>query len=386
MQGTLGKGPDHLGIIPRALDYIFTHMNGLGLQLSLSYCEIYNEAVRDLLVDSNSPEELRPEQPRFTTSTKATVNVIQGLEVRENLKDGSFYVPRLTRVVLESRQDAMDWLLRGLSNRTIQATDMNEHSSRSHTIFTVYVSIVAGMSSGPGSTAATAANSTTSAWSRSQTLAPAQPFAQLNLVDLAGSERLSARHNDASLVKETTNINKSLVCLGNVISALSSGQRAHVNFRDSKLTKLLKSSIGGDAKTLLIACISPAQQNNEESQSTMRFACRSKQVQTRARVAIDPRDATITALQREVLLLRQQLEQTQQRLADATRPTGVGPLALNIGEVGDAADAATWTSPMHGKERAGAGGPISPGGPPGSPASLRADASAGECCSCCWGS
>ncbi len=99
-----------------------------------------------------------------------------------------------------------------------------------------------------------------------------------------------------SQLKETTNINKSLVCLGNVISSLSQ-RGAHVNYRDSKLTKLLKNSIGGDSQTLMIACISPAPQNYEESLSTMRFACRAKRVQNRARKVTDPRDALIVALQ-----------------------------------------------------------------------------------------
>ena len=162
----------------------------------------------------------------------------------------------------------------GTRQRMTGETAMNKDSSRSHSIFTIYVEtaeqdgrIKAG---------------------------------KLNLVDLAGSERQSKTQTTGQRLKEATQINLSLSALGNVISALVQGKHSHVPYRDSKLTRLLQDSLGGNTKTLMIAAISPADYNFEETLTTLRYASRAKNIKNKPRVNQDPKDALLKQYEDEI--------------------------------------------------------------------------------------
>lgn len=127
---------------------------------------------------------------------------------------------------------------------------------------------------------------------------------KLNLVDLAGSERQTKTGATGERLREATKINLSLSALGNVISALVDGRSKHVPYRDSKLTRLLQDSLGGNTRTLMVACLSPAADNYEESLSTLRYANRAKSIQNRPRINEDPKDALLREYQEEIMQLR----------------------------------------------------------------------------------
>ncbi len=130
---------------------------------------------------------------------------------------------------------------------------------------------------------------------------------KLNLVDLAGSERQSKTGASGDRLKEATKINLSLSALGNVISALVDGKAKHIPYRDSKLTRLLQDSLGGNTKTLMIAAISPAADNYDETLSTLRYANRAKNIKNKPKINEDPKDAMLRELQDEIRLLKEQL-------------------------------------------------------------------------------
>lgn len=130
---------------------------------------------------------------------------------------------------------------------------------------------------------------------------------KLNLVDLAGSERLAKTGATGDRLKEATKINLSLSALGNVISALVDGKSKHIPYRDSKLTRLLQDSLGGNTKTLMVAVISPAADNYEETLSTLRYANRAKNIKNKPKINEDPKDAMLRQLQEEIRLLKEQL-------------------------------------------------------------------------------
>ena len=175
---------------------------------------------------------------------------------------------------------------KGNKNRATGATLMNADSSRSHSIFTINVEMCE-KSSEDGE--------------------EHYRLGKLNLVDLAGSERQSKTGASGDRLKEATKINLSLSALGNVISALVDGKSKHIPYRDSKLTRLLQDSLGGNTKTLMIAAISPASDNYDETLSTLRYANRAKNIKNKPKINEDPKDAMLRELQEEIRLLKDQL-------------------------------------------------------------------------------
>lgn len=157
-------------------------------------------------------------------------------------------------------------------------TAMNKDSSRSHSIFTIYVETSEKDGDGDNKIKA----------------------GKLNLVDLAGSERQSKTQATGDRLKEATKINLSLSALGNVISALVEGKVNHVPYRDSKLTRLLQDSLGGNTKTVMIAAISPSDFNFEETLTTLRYASRAKMIKNKPRVNQDPKDALLKQYEEEI--------------------------------------------------------------------------------------
>ncbi|CEP62943.1 tubulin-dependent ATPase KIP3 LALA0_S06e07470g [Lachancea lanzarotensis] len=240
------SGPsDNPGIIYLTMQELFNKIDQLRdtkrFQLTLSYLEIYNESIRDLL----EPE----------TSSKKLV-------LREDT-DRHITVANLSHHELETIEDVMDLVVKGNTNRTTSATDANETSSRSHAVLQIHI---------------TQKN-------RTAELKEDQKFATLSIIDLAGSERASATKNRGERLHEGANINRSLLALGNCINALcvngKKGSSCHVPYRDSKLTRLLKFSLGGNCKTVMIVCISPGSNHYDESLNTLKYATRAKEIKTK---------------------------------------------------------------------------------------------------------
>ncbi|RHY13496.1 hypothetical protein DYB36_005478 [Aphanomyces astaci] len=209
----------------------------------------------------------------------------QKLELKES-GDGGVYVKDLTEVVVRDVVSINKVMARGFKNRTVGATLMNEGSSRSHSIFTIVVEV----------------------------------SEKVN-----GEDRFRAG-------KEGCKINLSLSALGNVISALVDGKGKHIPYRDSKLTRLLQDSLGGNTKTVMVAAISPADYNFEETLSTLRYANRAKNIKNKPTVNEDPKDAKLREYKAEIELLKQMLAQQKGRLVevhleleDLTTSTYVAP-------------------------------------------------------------
>uniref|UniRef100_A0A8C1KC04 Kinesin family member 15 n=1 Tax=Cyprinus carpio TaxID=7962 RepID=A0A8C1KC04_CYPCA len=270
------------GVIPRSFEYLFFLINreverSGGLKSFLCKCsfiEIYNEQIYDLL-DS----------------------VSTSLFLREDIKRGVF-VEGAVEKYAASAAEAYQVLSMGWRNRRVASTSMNRESSRSHAVFTMTLE--------SKETAQEVVNIRTS---------------QLNLVDLAGSERQRDTHAEGSRLKEASSINRSLMCLGQVIMALmdvSNGKNRHICYRDSKLTFLLRDSLGGNAKTYIIANVHPGSKCFGETLSTLQFAQRAKLIKNKAMVNEDTQ-GNVSQLQAEVRKLKEQLAHalSQARHSDA---------------------------------------------------------------------
>ncbi|KAL4622505.1 kinesin-like protein KIF17 isoform X1 [Arapaima gigas] len=261
MQG-IAEPPAQRGIIPRAFEHIFETIQcaeNTKFLVRASYLEIYNEEIRDLLGNDTK----------------------QKMELKEHPERG-VYVRDLSMHMVHSVAECERVMEKGWKNRSVGYTLMNKDSSRSHSIFSIHMEICNTDASGEDHLRA----------------------GKLNLVDLAGSERQSKTGATGERLREATKINLSLSALGNVISALVDGRSRHVPYRDSKLTRLLQDSLGGNTRTLMVACLSPADNNYEETLSTLRYAHRAKSIQNRPRINEDPKDALLRQYQEEIKQLR----------------------------------------------------------------------------------
>ncbi|XP_035634844.1 kinesin-like protein KIF16B isoform X6 [Oncorhynchus keta] len=282
---TMMGNPGDAGLIPRICEGLFSRIAGMtrwdeaSFRTEVSYLEIYNERVRDLL-------------RRKSTET-------YNLRVREHPKDGP-YVEDLSKHLVQNYHDVEELMEAGNINRTTAATGMNDTSSRSHAIFTI--------------------NFTQAKFDAEM---PCETISQIHLVDLAGSERADATCATGVRLKEGGNINKSLVTLGNVISALADLSQDGVNtnlkkkqvfvpYRDSVLTWLLKDSLGGNSKTIMIATISPADVNYGETLSTLRYANRAKNIINKPTINEDFNVKLIRELRAEIARLKALLVQGNQ--------------------------------------------------------------------------
>ena len=237
-----GDDPESKGVSPRAIDDLFSFIrdsvDNWTYTVSFSMLEIYNETIRDLLVEP------------VTTSGKA-VEVVK-LDIRQTSTGN--VVAGLTEVEVAQSSEVLDLMNRGQKNRAVGAHDMNEHSSRSHSILTL---TVRGVNNKDGSTTC----------------------GKLHLIDLAGSERVGKTDATGDRLKEAQNINRSLSALGDVINSLGSKKSSHVPYRNSKLTFLLQDSLGGNSKVLMFVNISPAVYNVNESICSLNFAFRCRNVE-----------------------------------------------------------------------------------------------------------
>ncbi|XP_059561472.1 kinesin-like protein KIF16B isoform X2 [Myotis daubentonii] len=286
------KSPDYVsqemgdsGLIPRICEGLFsrisetTRWDEASFRTEVSYLEIYNERVRDLLRRKSSK----------------TFN----LRVREHPKEGP-YVEDLSKHLVQNYGDVEELMDAGNINRTTAATGMNDVSSRSHAIFTIKFT-----------------------QAKFDSEMPCETVSKIHLVDLAGSERADATGATGVRLKEGGNINKSLVTLGNVISALADlsqdaanpsakKKQVFVPYRDSVLTWLLKDSLGGNSKTIMIATISPADVNYGETLSTLRYANRAKNIINKPTINEDANVKLIRELRAEIARLKTLLAQGNQ--------------------------------------------------------------------------
>ena len=276
-----GERHRHRGIIPNSFEHIFETIKLKLLEnesnaaerteflVRASYLEIYNEEMRDLMQPQGGKKLLLKEDP-----------------------EKGIHVQNLTYTVVEDRAQIDEVLAKGTRNRTVGATKMNETSSRSHSIFSIVIEMSEAEEGSEGRFR----------------------VGKLNLIDLAGSERQSKTGATGNRLKEGCKINLSLSALGNVISALvdSKGQgRAHVPYRDSKLTRLLQDSLGGNARTVMISAISPADYNYEETLSTLRYANRAKNIKNKPVINEDPKDALLREYKLQIQQLTELLKQQQ---------------------------------------------------------------------------
>ena len=195
------------------------------------------------------------------------------------MTDGQTTVSELSDRSVSNREGLLEQLKEGNTNRTTGATNMNATSSRSHAVFTIRIE------------------------QQSTTDPEDTKCSSLHLIDLAGSERLKRTGAEGKRKEEGVQINLGLLALGNVISALSDGLQ-HVPYRDSKLTRILKDSLGGNSHTLMIACVSPADTNFEESINSLRYADRARKIKNKPIVNRDPIQAELIQLRKELQILR----------------------------------------------------------------------------------
>uniref|UniRef100_A0A8C3A6R4 Kinesin-like protein n=1 Tax=Cyclopterus lumpus TaxID=8103 RepID=A0A8C3A6R4_CYCLU len=240
MEGNL-HDTDGMGIIPRIVqdifNYIYSMDENLEFHIKVSYFEIYLDKIRDLLDVSKT-----------------------NLSVHED-KNRVPYVKGCTERFVCSPDEVMDTIDEGKSNRHVAVTNMNEHSSRSHSIFLINVK-------------------------QENTQTEHKLSGKLYLVDLAGSEKVSKTGAEGALLDEAKNINKSLSSLGNVISALAEGT-AYIPYRDSKMTRILQDSLGGNCRTTIIICCSPSSYNECETKSTLMFGQRAKTIKNTVTVNVE---------------------------------------------------------------------------------------------------
>ncbi|KAG7721296.1 hypothetical protein KL929_001251 [Ogataea haglerorum] len=239
---TISGTPENPGIIFLAMQDLFNRIKEMEdtqrAEITLSYFEIYNETIRDLLDPSTDPRSLilrEDESKRITVANLST------------------HTPN-------SVDEVMDLIIIGNKNRTVSPTEANSTSSRSHAILQINVLRKP----------------------RTADLNEEHTYATLSFIDLAGSERASATRNKGARLHEGANINKSLLALGNCINALCDPRKHnHVPYRDSKLTRLLKFSLGGNCKTFMIVCVSPSSRHYDETLNTLKYADRAKEIRTK---------------------------------------------------------------------------------------------------------
>ncbi|XP_052815174.1 kinesin-like protein KIF14 [Mya arenaria] len=280
----MGHGED-VGIIPRFCEELFSRAHfakehdKIKIHVEISFFEIYNEKIHDLLASSNHGNS-KDKKVKKTT-----------LRVREHPSLGP-YVEGLSTFIVTSFEDVEGWITLGNKNRATAATGMNDKSSRSHSVFTILLT-------------------QTKTETLEGQLHDHSTTSKINLVDLAGSERQSQAHTSGERLREGANINKSLLTLGKVISQLAEQsnivnkrKKIFIPYRDSVLTWLLKESLGGNSKTAMIATVSPANHHIEETLSTLRYAQTARSIVNIARVNEDSKAKLIRELRAEIERLR----------------------------------------------------------------------------------
>ena len=271
------------GIIPRISQHLFDRISTAGPEIeysiSINYFEIYMEQIQDLLNPLSNPET--PHE-RSSTPTSPSTPKQSRFSINQD-KENGIHIKGLTEIRVTSSQELLQVLQRGLKNRTSSPTLMNQESSRSHAIFQVKLS-------------------------QKHIETEIIKNSHLFLVDLAGSEKIDKTGVMGQTLEEAKKINKSLSALGNVINTLSENKSSHVPYRDSKLTRVLQESLGGNSRTSLIINCSPSSLNSAETLSTLRFGTRAKKIQNAPHINTE---LSTSALKKKVKHLEALNEQNQ---------------------------------------------------------------------------
>uniref|UniRef100_A0A8D2P4Y6 Kinesin family member 27 n=1 Tax=Zosterops lateralis melanops TaxID=1220523 RepID=A0A8D2P4Y6_ZOSLA len=268
---------DERGIIPRAIQELFHHISehrNINFCVKVSYIEVYKEELRDLLDLETSVKELH---------------------IREDEK-GNTVIVGAKEFQVECADEVISLLESGNAARHTGTTQKNEHSSRSHAIFTISI-----------------CQKQSAEYQKNTDVEQDWISSKFHFVDLAGSERVAKTGNTGERFKESVQINSGLLALGNVISALGDPKRksVHIPYRDAKITRILKDSLGGNAKTVMITCISPSSLDFDESLNSLKYANRAKNIRNKPVVNYNPEKDRIDEMELEIRLLREALQSQQ---------------------------------------------------------------------------
>ncbi|XP_045325678.1 kinesin-like protein KIF27 isoform X2 [Leopardus geoffroyi] len=275
------------GIIPRAIQEIFQNISensSTDFNIKVSYIEVYKEDLRDLL--------------ELETSMK-------DLHIREDEK-GNTVIVGAKECHVENADEVMSLLEMGNAARHTGTTQMNEHSSRSHAIFTISICQV---------------EKNTEAAEDGSWYSHRHIVSKFHFVDLAGSERVTKTGNTGERFKESIQINSGLLALGNVISALGDPRRksSHIPYRDAKITRLLKDSLGGSAKTVMITCVSPSSSDFDESLNSLKYANRARNIRNKPTLNFSPESDRMDEMEFEIKLLREALQSQQDSISQTSQ-------------------------------------------------------------------
>ncbi|XP_056885835.1 kinesin-like protein KIF21B isoform X5 [Takifugu flavidus] len=296
-------GQQEQGIIPRAVHQLFQGIQSskvraqeAGVQppefkVSAQFLELYNEEILDLFDGTRDPE---------SRCRKSNIKIHEDA-------GGSIYTTGVTSRLVQSEEELLQCLKLGALSRTTASTQMNAQSSRSHAIFTIHLCqmrVCQQPQMNGGGEEMNGVDSTPIAQPEFETL-----MAKFNFVDLAGSERLKRTGATGERAREGISINCGLLALGNVISALGDQTKkgGHVPYRDSKLTRLLQDSLGGNSRTLMIACVSPSDRDFMETLNTLKYANRARNIKNKVVVNQDKTSQQISALRAEIARLQMEL-------------------------------------------------------------------------------
>ncbi|ORZ06570.1 P-loop containing nucleoside triphosphate hydrolase protein [Lobosporangium transversale] len=276
---TISGTPEKPGIIFLTMQELYERIKEVEdektIEISVSYLEVYNETIRDLLV-----------KPSSSTPKNTSLHLREDSSRRVTIAGLSEHHPKGIDALMEL-------VFMGNENRTMSPTEANATSSRSHAVLQINIC------------------------QRLKTADVSEDFtmATLSLIDLAGSERASATKNRGSRLIEGANINKSLLALGNCINALCENKpKSHIPYRDSKLTRLLKFSLGGNCKTVMIACVSPSSQHYEETHNTLKYANRAKNIKTKLTKNTLNVDRHVSEYVQAIFELRQEVADLKRKL------------------------------------------------------------------------
>ncbi|KAF8419898.1 P-loop containing nucleoside triphosphate hydrolase protein [Tirmania nivea] len=277
---TISGNPQNPGIIFLTCAELFERIDALKdekeIELTMSYLEIYNETIRDLLVEGGSSKALALREDSTQTISVAGLSTHCPKDVNE----------------------VMHLIMMGNSNRTMSPTEANATSSRSHAVLQINVN----------------------QRDKASGLQENHTAATLSIIDLAGSERASVTKNRGDRLLEGANINRSLLALGNCINALCDPtRRNHVPYRDSKLTRLLKFSLGGNCKTVMIVCVSPSSQHYDETHNTLKYANRAKNIKTKVSRNMINVNRHVSQYVKAIYELTQEVEGLKKKLNDSTK-------------------------------------------------------------------
>eukprot|EP00917_Polyrhabdina_sp_WS-2016_P011438 GHVP01025183.1.p1 GENE.GHVP01025183.1~~GHVP01025183.1.p1 ORF type:complete len:678 (+),score=140.01 GHVP01025183.1:34-2067(+) len=321
---TLENSNDDKGILPKTIERLFERFkeiedhqgDSIELNTFISFIEIHNENIIDLLAPAS-----------FDQIGHKKRNC--GFVVRED-KAGDIHIPGITEETVTGPHDILEFLRNGAICRTTGSTEMNNFSSRSHAIFTIVYRFSVSVTKDNGD------------------VEKRKLVSKLHFVDLAGSERMKKTQAVGKRAKESISINTGLLALGNVISALGdeSKKARHVPYRDSKLTRLLQDSLGGNSQTVFIACVSPATDNYSETLTTLQYANRARNIQNKATINFESNGDSvleiiqlkkqIATLKKEIILLKGNVSRSSQPNSPVLNKRNGPPLARRPSKVMEA--------------------------------------------------